>query len=57
MVNGTHDTDDDKAVSVEPLFELAKEPKEIIWVVGGGRMAMEEEHRSAMVKWLRQNVK
>jgi pimeloyl-ACP methyl ester carboxylesterase len=57
MVNGTQDTDYDKAASVDPLYELAKDPKQIIWVVDGGHMAMEEEHRSAMVKWLRQNVK
>ena len=57
MVNGTQDTDYDKAASIDPLYELAKEPKQIIWVVDGGHMAMEEEHRSAMVKWLRQNVK
>jgi len=57
MLNGTLDTDYDMAASIEPLWELAKEPKEIIWVVDGGHMAMEEEHRSGMLKWLRQNVK
>jgi dienelactone hydrolase len=57
MMNGTRDTDYDMAASTEPLYELAKEPKQIFWVVDGGHMEMEEEHRSAIVKWLRQNVK
>jgi dienelactone hydrolase len=57
MLNGTRDTDYDMAASIEPLYELAREPKQIFWVVDGDHMAMEEEHRSAMVKWLRQNVK
>jgi dienelactone hydrolase len=56
MVNGTRDSDYDKSASIEPLFTLAREPKQIIWV-DGGHMALEEEHRSAMVQWLRQNVK
>jgi len=56
MVNGTRDSDYDRTASVEPLFELAGEPKNIIWVEGG-HMSLEEEHRSAMVQWLRQNLK
>ncbi len=56
MVNGTRDSDYDSAASVVPLFELAKDPKQIIWVEGG-HMSLEEEHRSAMVQWLRQNLK
>ena len=56
FVNGTRDSDYEKTSSIDPLFALAGTPKEIIWV-DGGHMALEEEHRSAMVRWLRQNVK
>lgn len=56
MVNGTRDSDYDRSASIAPLFELAREPKRIIWVEGG-HMALEEEDRLAMVQWLRQKVK
>ena len=56
MVNGTQDSDMIRDVAVEPLFRLAKQPKEIIWTEGG-HMFMTEEHRAAMVQWLRDKTR
>jgi pimeloyl-ACP methyl ester carboxylesterase len=56
MVNGTQDSDMVKDVAVEPLFKLAKQPKEIIWTEGG-HMFMTEEHRAEMVQWLRDKTR
>lgn len=51
MINGTRDTDFIKETSVGPLFELAKDPKKIIWLEAG-HAAMPEEARTEIMKWL-----
>ena len=56
MINGTRDVIFNKETSVLPIYTLAKQPKKIIWVEGGhGSFA--EEDRSAMLRWLQENVK
>ena len=52
MINGTQDSDMIQDRSVEPLFKVAKQPKQIIWT-DGGHMFMSEEQRAAMIQWLR----
>ena len=42
--------------SVEPLFKLARQPKQIIWT-DGGHMFMTEENRAAIIHWLREQHK
>jgi len=56
MVNGTQDSDMIKARAVDPLFRLAKQPKQIIWTDGGHTFAT-DEHRAAIVQWLREQHK
>jgi pimeloyl-ACP methyl ester carboxylesterase len=56
MVNGTQDSDMIRDVAVDPLFKLARQPKEIIWTEGG-HMFMTEEHRAAIVQWLREKTR
>ncbi len=56
MINGTQDSDMIRDRSVEPLFRLAKQPKQIIWTEGG-HMFMTEEHRAAMIQWLREKIR
>jgi dienelactone hydrolase len=56
MINGTQDSDMIKDRAVEPLFKLAKQPKQIIWT-DGGHMFMNEEHRAALIQWLREHQK
>jgi len=56
MINGTQDSDMIKDRAVEPLFKLAKQPKQIIWT-DGGHMFMTEEHRAALIQWLREHQK
>jgi hypothetical protein len=53
MINGAEDSDMVKKSSVEPLFKLARQPKQIIWT-DGGHSVMSEENRAAMVQWLRE---
>ncbi len=56
MINGTHDTDHVKETSAEPLYRLAKPPKLILWADTGHQLPT-EEHRAALLKWLRENLK
>jgi pimeloyl-ACP methyl ester carboxylesterase len=56
MVNGTQDSDMIKDRAVEPLFRLAKQPKQIIWT-DGGHMFMTEENRASIIQWLREQDK
>ncbi len=56
MINGTHDADHVKESSVEPLYRLAKSPKLILWADTGHQLPT-EEHRAALLKWLRENLK
>jgi acetyl esterase/lipase len=54
MINGTQDTDHIKGTSVEPLYRLAKPPKQIIWANSGHQLPS-DEHRAELLKWLREN--
>lgn len=56
MLNGTFDADMLKDSSVEPLFRLAGQPKQVLWSVGG-HMALSEQNQALMLKWLRENLK
>jgi dipeptidyl aminopeptidase/acylaminoacyl peptidase len=56
MINGTQDSDMIKARAVDPLFKLAKPPKQIIWTDGGHGFTT-EEHRAAIIQWLRDQHK
>lgn len=56
MINAKQDSDMVKDRAVEPLYKLAKQPKEIVWTEGGhGFIA--EEHRAALVQWLREKLR
>jgi len=56
MINGAQDSDMIKVRAVDPLFRLAKQPKQIIWT-DGGHMFTTEEHRAAIIQWLREQHK
>lgn len=56
MINGTHDNDYFKDTQVQPLQRLAKSPKLIRWA-DTGHGIINEEDRSVMLQWLRENVK
>jgi dienelactone hydrolase len=56
MINGTRDTDYNKATSVLPLYKLAKDPKKIIWIEGG-HGSQTEEARAEMLQWLQEKIK
>lgn len=56
MVNGTHDADFNKDTSVQPMFELAREPKTIRWD-DRGHGGIGEEGWAFLLDWLRENVK
>jgi hypothetical protein len=55
MINGTHDSDYNKEVSVEPLQRLAGEPVIIIWAETDHTVPMPQE-RAALVDWLLENL-
>jgi len=56
MMNGEQDSDMIKDRSVDPFYKLAKQPKQIIWT-GGGHMFASDEHRAALLQWLRDHQK
>jgi dienelactone hydrolase len=56
MINGTRDADFIKETSVDPMYNLAKQPKKIIWVEGGHGV-MTDKAQSEMLDWLRENLK
>ena len=55
MINGTHDADFIKDTSVDPMYNLAKKPKRIIWIEGG-HAVMTDEAQSELLDWLRENL-
>ncbi len=57
MINGTHDTDMIKEISVEPLQRLIRPPKLILWADTGHQSSLTEEHRSALLRWLQERLK
>ena len=56
MINGAQDSDMIQGSAVEPLFKIARQPKQIIWTEGGHGF-LTEEHRAAIVQWLRDTTK
>jgi dienelactone hydrolase len=56
MINGNQDTDMIKETQVAPLYRLARSPKKILWAETGHQLPT-EEHRAAMLQWLRENLK
>ena len=56
MINGTQDSDMIKARAVDPLFKLARQPKQIIWTDGGHGFSTEEQ-QAAIIKWMRDQNK
>ncbi len=52
MLNGTFDADFDQAASVNPMFDLARDPKTILWTEGGHGRAS-ESNLDAMHAWVR----
>ncbi|HKF41674.1 MAG TPA: dienelactone hydrolase family protein [Thermoanaerobaculia bacterium] len=56
MINGTRDTDMIKETSVEPLQRLTKQPRTILWAETGHQLPT-EEHRTALLRWLQDNLK
>jgi dienelactone hydrolase len=56
MLNALQDMDMIKETSVEPLYRLAKMPKQIVWAEGGHAMPPEQS-QAQMLQWLRQNLK
>ena len=56
MINGTRDTDMIKDSAVEPLYRLAKMPKQIFWS-DSGHVNPTEEQRTLMLQWLREKLK
>jgi len=56
MLNGTNDADHIKETSVDPMYRLAKEPKQMLWTDGGHGRAS-EENLAAMYEWLQEKLK
>jgi dienelactone hydrolase len=56
MVNGDRDTDYDRETQVQPLFNLARPPKQILWLKGG-HVFYTDSDLSAMIDWLQTNSK
>lgn len=56
MLNGTFDADFDKVASVDPIFDMAGEPKTIRWTEGGHGRAS-EKNLEAMHAWVREALK
>jgi dienelactone hydrolase len=55
LVNGTLDADYIKAVSVDPMHALAREPVDVIWLETGHTMPTEET-LSEIARWLGEKV-
>lgn len=56
MIQGKYDTDFVQETSVEPIYRLARRPKQIVWFEGGHSFPPEES-QAAMLKWLGENLK
>ncbi len=56
MINGTRDRDLIKESSSEPLYRVAKMPKQILWADTGHQFPT-DEHRAYMVQWLHETLK
>jgi dienelactone hydrolase len=56
MLNALYDTDQIKATSVEPLYDLARPPRQILWSETGHAFPT-EKNQAVMLQWLRENLK
>jgi dienelactone hydrolase len=56
MVHGTMDQDHIKETSLDPLYRLAKAPKEILWQETG-HAPPTEKNRALMLQWIRERIK
>ncbi len=56
MINGTQDADMIKDTSVDPLFRVARVPKEIIWEDAGHQLPG-QENLGKTLSWLREKLK
>jgi dipeptidyl aminopeptidase/acylaminoacyl peptidase len=56
MIHGTLDQDHVKETSVDPLYRLAKPPKEILWQETG-HSPPTEKNQALLLQWLREKVK
>jgi len=56
MINGTEDQDFFRAVAVEPLFRLARQPRRIVWAETGHQLPL-PEHQALLVDWLRAQLR
>ena len=55
MLNALHDQDHVRETSVEPLYRLARSPKEILWSETG-HAPPTEKNQAAMLQWMRERV-
>lgn len=53
MVNGRYDGDMLPETAVQPLFELAREPRRIIWLDAGHQARIPTETQAEIIAWLR----
>lgn len=56
MLHGLYDQDHVKETSVDPLYRLAKPPKEILWQQTGHAPPI-EKNQAAMLQWMRERIK
>lgn len=56
LVNAENDADYRKDISVLPLHRIARDPKQVRWTPGG-HGSYTDEDRTALVTWLRTNLK
>ena len=56
MINGAQDQDYFRAVAVEPLFRLARNPRRIVWAETGHQAPI-PEHQALLVDWLREQLR
>lgn len=56
MMNGTKDIIFDKDIAILPLYNLAKEPKKIIWTVGG-HGATSDEAQTELRNWMQKHAR
>lgn len=56
MLNGLYDQDHIKETSVDPLYRLARAPKEILWSEAG-HAPPSEKNQTAMLQWMRAHIK
>jgi dienelactone hydrolase len=56
MVHGTLDQDHVKETSVDPLYRLGREPKEILWQETG-HAPPTEKNQALLLQWMRERIK